>query len=161
MEGKRQQLSFFIIFQTEDVNKVIFSYRGEKRVGGEKERKKKRWRERKKERKKGGGRERKKERKKGRRNRSTKNCLYLMFAVWQQTFLIRLHFINFFEIKKNWITNYLFMVIEFPECLMIEDEVEWDSKFWNNYTAMYNQLKLSILLKNLLFKNNFEKKYVC
>ena len=137
MEGKRQQLSFFIIFQTEDVNKVIFSYRGEKRVGGEKERKK------------------------GRRNRSTKNCLYLMFAVWQQTFLIRLHFINFFEIKKNWITNYLFMVIEFPECLMIEDEVEWDSKFWNNYTAMYNQLKLSILLKNLLFKNNFEKKYVC
>ena len=53
------------------------------------------------------------------------------------------------------------MVIEFPECLMIEDEVEWDSKFWNNYTAMYNQLKLSILLKNLLFKNNFEKKYVC
>ena len=137
MEGKRQQLSFFIIFQTEDVNKVIFSYRGEKRVGGEKERKK------------------------GRRNRSTKNCLYLMFAVWQQTFLIRLHFINFFEIKINWITNYLFMVIEFPECLMIEDEVEWDSKFWNNYTAMYNQLKLSILLKNLLFKNNFEKKYVC
>ena len=84
-----------------------------------------------------------------------------MFAVWQQTFLIRLHFINFFEIKKNWITNYLFMVIEFPECLMIEDEVEWDRKFWNNYTAMYNQLKLSILLKNLLFKNNFEKKYVC
>jgi hypothetical protein len=84
-----------------------------------------------------------------------------MFAVWQQTFLIRLHFINFFEIKINWITNYLFMVIEFPECLMIEDEVEWDSKFWNNYTAMYNQLKLSILLKNLLFKNNFEKKYVC
>ena len=65
MEGKRQQLSFFIIFQTEDVNKVIFSYRGEKRVGGEKERKKKRWRERKKERKKGGGRERKKERKGG------------------------------------------------------------------------------------------------
>ena len=158
MEGKRQQLSFFIIFQTEDVNKVIFSYRGEKG-----------WGERKKERKKGGGRERKKEkkvggekeRKKGRRNRSTKNCLYLMFAVWQQTFLIRLHFINFFEIKINWITNYLFMVIEFPECLMIEDEVEWDSKFWNNYTAMYNQLKLSILLKNLLFKNNFEKKYVC
>jgi hypothetical protein len=65
LEGKRQQLSFFIIFQTEDVNKVIFSYRGEKRVGGEKERKKKRWRERKKERKKGGGRERKKERKGG------------------------------------------------------------------------------------------------
>lgn len=35
---------------------------------------------------------------------------------------------------------------------MMEDEIEWDCKFWNNYTAMYNELETFNTVEKFAFQ---------